>query len=247
MALGNLDVFTSESDDFLLSEEEWIKLNMLARSASTLPVTQESMRKRFYMSNYVAFDGVYQDLLSNYQNINHISSDWLGDSGYRDKMITLVENLIEYSHEVNDSSTGMLQQTQLIVEAAENADYLAFERAKADLLAILEAMLEDATRYYQDADSLGNGLTDFINSLDVQVQDLDRLQSSNQDILENDGSEASGEIDALKQRIDELNSEYRKWVTVAATTPTYAWIFPFGTIAAISTAGAFFESSGFEK
>ena len=91
--LGNLDVFTSESDDFLLSEEEWIKLNMLARSASTLPVTQESMRKRFYMSNYVAFDGVYQDLLSNYQNINHISSDWLGDTGYRDRMITLVENL----------------------------------------------------------------------------------------------------------------------------------------------------------
>ena len=159
-----------------------------------------------------------------------------------------MKTLIEYSNEVNDSSTGMLQQTQLIVEAAENADYLAFERAKADLLAILEAMLEDATRYYQDADSLGNGLTDFINSLDVQVQDLDRLQSSNQDILENDGSEASGEIDALKQRIDELNSEYRKWVTVAATTPTYAWIFPFGTIAAISTAGAgSCESSGFEK
>ncbi|WP_114785527.1 alpha-xenorhabdolysin family binary toxin subunit A [Vibrio tetraodonis] len=236
--LGNLDVFTSESDDVLLNEEEWIKLNMLARSASTLPVTQESMRKRFYMSNYVAFDGVYQDLLSNYQNINHISSDWLGDTGYRNRMITLVENLIEYSHEVNDSSIGMLQQTQLIVEAAENADYLAFERVKADLLAILEAMLEDATRYYQDADSLGHGLTDFINSLDAQVQDLHRLQSSNKDILDNDGSEASREIDALKQRIDELNSEYRKWVTVAATTPTYAWIFPFGTIAAISTAGA---------
>ncbi|WP_391088005.1 alpha-xenorhabdolysin family binary toxin subunit A [Vibrio sp. NH-UV-68] len=235
---GNPDVFSSESDDFLLSEEEWIKLNMLARSASILPVTQESMRKRFNMSNNVAFDDVYQGVLTNYQNINQISSQWLGESGYRDRIISLFENLIVYSNEVDDISSEMLHQAQLIVKAAENLDDMAFERAKSDLIIILEAMLEDANKYYQDADSLGNGLTDFINSLDVQVQALDRLQSANQGILENDGSEASREIDELKRRIDELNLEYRKWVKVAATTPTYAWIFPFGTIAAISTAGS---------
>ena len=228
--------FSTENDQALLSEQEWIKLNMFARSASILPITQESMRKRFNMNSYVAFDGVYQSLLSNYQNIHQISSQWLGESGYQNKMISLVENLVTYSHKINDNSYGMIHQAQLMVRAADNFDDTAFEQAKADLLAILEVMLKVANQYYQNADSLGNGLTDFINALDSQMRNLDKLQAANQGILENDGSEASKDIDELKRRIDELNQEYRKWVTVAATTPTYAWIFPFGTIAAISTA-----------
>ena len=88
--------FSTENEQALLSEEEWIKLNMLARSASILPITQESMRKRFNMNSHVAFDGVYQSLLTNYQHIHQISSQWLGQDGYRNRMITLVENLITF-------------------------------------------------------------------------------------------------------------------------------------------------------
>jgi hypothetical protein len=42
-----------------------------------------------------------------------------------------------------------------------------------------------------------------------------------------------------QRELDQANSDYQHDVTVAATSPTYAWIWPFGTIAAAAVASKF--------
>ncbi|NRD71789.1 alpha-xenorhabdolysin family binary toxin subunit A [Shewanella sp. VB17] len=236
--LGNAEAFDIQNSDSILSKEEWIQLNMLARTASTLPISEDNMRKRFMMGDKVVFDGMYQELLQRYQDIHQISDTWLGELGYRDRMVALVGSLVDYAQGVTDTSSDIVSQANQLLAAAQTGNSEHFYQVKVLLLATLEAMLEDANQYYMDADNLGDGLTIFINNLEIQLVELSQLQSINSNILENDGSAASNQIDELKAQIDDLNREYRKWVKVSATTPTYAWIFPFGTIAAVSTAAA---------
>jgi hypothetical protein len=47
------------------------------------------------------------------------------------------------------------------------------------------------------------------------------------------------EVEDDKNLIDSFNKEYRKDVTIACTSATYAWVFPAGTIAAAVVAGVY--------
>jgi hypothetical protein len=51
--------------------------------------------------------------------------------------------------------------------------------------------------------------------------------------------ELNKEIAAQQIILDAANEEYNKDVVIAATTPTYAWVWPFGTIAAAVVAGIY--------
>ena len=47
------------------------------------------------------------------------------------------------------------------------------------------------------------------------------------------------DIAETQRELDKASADYNYDVTVAATTPTYAWIFPFGTIPAVVVAGVY--------
>ena len=116
-------------------------------------------------------------------------------------------------------------------------DLAAGDRYLTVTRTLLEKMLTDTQEYYDKADDLGTKLTEFVNTLDAEDQELQEVQSANADILENDGSATKDEIDALQDRIEEVNREYSKWVKVAATSPVYSTVaFPFGLIASIGAA-----------
>ena len=222
-------------EEFILSTDQWAAIQIFSEAAKTLPTTEESMRNQFLLGA-LDFGSHYQDLLTSYKSVHDTSAQWLDAGGYRDQMVGLATDIILYSEDVLAGSKRISFFVNEMLSAIDENDHRAGDRYLNVVRYLLGRMLKDTREYYAKADDLSIKLTAFINTLDREDQELKEVQSTNAIILENNGSTTKSEIDKLQKRIEEANKAYSKWVKVAATTPTYAWIYPFGTIAAIGAA-----------
>jgi len=236
--LGDPRQFLNENGSFILQTEEWLQIQLFTEAAKGLPTTEESMRNYFQMTDLVAFDGVYNELLKSYEEINDIASMWSGPGGHMNKMVTLAGDLMVYSNTAVWSATTLEDATEALLAAAKSGDQQKFEESKMITLIVLKSMQEKTERFYKDTTKMDDELTIFSETLREQSIKLAEVERINAVILENDGTAQQYHIEKLIREKDELNAEYTKWVTVGATTPTYAWVYPLGTIAAIGTAAA---------
>ena len=226
---------TTNTEKFVLSTEEWVAIQIFAEAARSLPITEEEMRNEFLLGD-LDFGSNYQELLKSYQSVHGISGQWLNAGGYRDQMVDLATDIVIYSGDVLSDSTRISEFSKDMWHAVMEGDVDKGKRTLGIVRALVKKMLKDTRAYYANADDLSVKLTGFINTLDKEDKELKKVQVTHADILENDGSDTQKEIDRLVKNIEEANKEWTKWVTVAATTPTYAWIFPYGLIAAIGAA-----------
>lgn len=234
--------FTYISEDtneerFVLSTEQWAAIQLFAAAARVLPITEEDMRNKFLLDS-LDFGSNYQELLKSYQRVHNISGQWLNAKGYRDQMVKLATDVVVYSDEVLTGSENISYFVDKLYSAINDNKLAVGNSYLTVIRKLLDNMLTDTKKYYDNADDLGTKLTEFVNTLDEEEQKLKAVQSKNANILENDGSATKYEIDSLQDRIEEVNREYSKWLKIAATTPTYVYFFPYGTLAAIGTASA---------
>ncbi|CAM3699450.1 alpha-xenorhabdolysin family binary toxin subunit A [Vibrio aquimaris] len=226
----------ANEERFVLSTDEWAAIQIFAATARALPITEDDMRNEFLLGS-LDFGSNYQELLRSYQSVHDISGQWLNAGGYRDQMVGLATDIVIYSDDVLTGSERISLFVDRIWSAILEDDLAAGDRYLIVTRTLLEKMLTDTQEYYDKADDLGTKLTEFVNTLDAEDHELQEVQSANADILENDGSATKDEIDALQDRIEEVNREYSKWVKVAATSPVYSTVaFPFGLIASIGAA-----------
>ena len=226
---------TTNTEKFVLSTEEWVAIQIFAEAARSLPITQEEMRNEFLLGD-LDFGSNYQELLKSYQSVHDISGQWLNVGGYREQMVDLATDIVLYSDDVLTGSKRISDFTNNMWQAVLEGDVNKGNRHLSVVKTLVKKMLKDTTNYYAKADDLSVKLTGFINTLDKEDKELKQVQVAHADILENNGSDTQKEIDRLIKKIEEANQEWTKWVTVAATTPTYAWVFPYGLIAAIGAA-----------
>ncbi|GHY11789.1 alpha-xenorhabdolysin family binary toxin subunit A [Vibrio cholerae] len=233
-------IINSDVDDdrFILSSDEWIQIQLFATTAKALPTTEEDMRNQFDMTDDVVMDGVYTDLLQSYSTINSLSGEWMDPQGYKDQMIDLAAELASYSGTVISKSNALESMVNALIDAAVMEDEDKFNKYKNAIKNVLVIMRDQTDDFHKRGIVLGDKLTEYINALDKEKINLDQVEERNSDILTNDGTAIQAKIDRLIVEKDALNDEYAKWATVAGTSPTYAWLFPWGTIAAISTASA---------
>ncbi|HFC9211129.1 TPA: hypothetical protein AB5F35_003599, partial [Vibrio cholerae] len=158
--------------------------------------------------------------------------------GYKEQMINLAAELASYSGTVVSKSNVLETMVNNLISAALDGDEELFIKYKNSLKNILVTMRNQTDDFHKKGIELGDKLTEYINVLDKEKINLDQVEERNSDILTNDGTAIQAKIDRLIVEKDALNDEYAKWATVAGTSPTYAWLFPWGTIAAISTASA---------
>ncbi|TQP94002.1 alpha-xenorhabdolysin family binary toxin subunit A [Vibrio cholerae] len=239
--LGDTAGFIINSDEaerFILSSDEWIQIQLFATTAKALPTTEEDMRNQFEMTDDVVMDGVYTDLLQSYLSINSLSGKWMDPQGYKEQMIDLAAELASYSGTVVSKSNALETMVNNLISAALDGNEELFIKYKNALKNILVTMRNQTDDFHKKGIELGDKLTEYINVLDKEKINLDLVEERNSDILTNDGTAVQAKIDRLIVEKDALNDEYAKWATVAGTSPSYAWIFPWGTIAAISTASA---------
>ena len=234
LLLGDPTVF-EENGDFILSTDEWSDIQFFAQTAYSLPHTEQDMKWEFELGD-LPFVGVYPQLLSNYQDIHNISIEWLGANGYRDQMVRLAHDLKNYSLQVNSKSNALSSLAELMYDAALYDDQEKFDRYKSAFKKQLIKMSNETHEFNDKAGSLNEKLGEFVLTLTESETKLDRLEDAYQDELGNNGDILKSEIERLILEKDALNAKYVKWKTVSWTTLTYAWIPPWGTIAAITCA-----------
>ncbi|MBE3671218.1 hypothetical protein BOO24_16285 [Vibrio navarrensis] len=226
----------TNQEAFVLSTDEWAAIQIFAEAARALPITEDDMRNQFKLG-YLDFDSQYQELLRSYNSVHDISGQWLNAGGYRDQMVGLATDIVIYSDDVLTGSENISYFVDKLFSALDQNNLAAGDSYLTVIRRLLDNMLTDTQEYYDKADELSTKLTEFVNTLSEEDKKLKEVQSTNADILENDGSATKAEIDKLQDRIEEANREYSKWVKVASTSPVYSTVaFPFGLIASIGAA-----------
>lgn len=234
LLLGDPTLF-EENGEFILSTDEWSEIQFFAQTAYSLPYTEQDMKWEFDLGD-LPFDGLYPRLLSNYQNIHDISLEWLGANGYRDQMVKMAHDLKNYSIEVSSKTYSLSIIAEAMLDAALCNDDEKFNKYKRVFKTQLIRLSNDTHKFNDKAALLNKKLGEFVLNLKNSGIKLNRLEEEYQEALGNNGDHLRADIERLIKEKDALNEKYVKWKTISWTTLTYAWIPPWGSIAAITCA-----------
>lgn len=231
---------TDGGPGFALSKTEWISIQTYVTDALALPIDVTQFRNSLGpgaptdLSDFTA-------LISAYQAINTHCTTW--QNTVFPAAVSLASDI--YSYGMNKAPVyypPILKEAQILEGDPDNAD------AKAALKAILDVLQTAATGYATKASGVAAQIQQFANDTAADQSTLvgpnrdaglvkyynDKYGTASADVIE-----INKELDAQRLILAAANAEYDHDVVVAATTPTYAWVWPIGTIAAAVVAGIY--------
>lgn len=231
---------TEGGPGFILSKTEWIAIQTYVTDALALPITDAEFRKSLG-------EGAPKDLsdfgqlITAYKDINTHCTTWQ-DVTFK-KTVDLASKIYEYgSTKAPVFYPPILKEAEILIADPEN------ERAKAALKAILDNLQKQATDYAAEAKAVEHEIKTFSDQTEGDRVTLvgprgdeglvkyynDKYGSTSKEV-----EDLKKDIDAQRIILKSANDEYDHDVIVAATTPTYGWFFPVGTIAAAVVAGIY--------
>jgi hypothetical protein len=225
---------------FTLSRPEWITLQTYCTNAAALPTTDEAFRKSLgdgAPSNLSDFT----QLIAAYKAINGHAAGWTQTT--YPAAVALASDVYQYgTSKVPSYYPQLLAEAKVLVKDPNDED------AKAALKAILDHLQSDTQSRAKRAGEVVTQIGKFAADTETDKATLVGADGKGGLIkYYNDKyGQASSEVIKLSKEIEdegkvlaEANAEYDHDVVVAATTPTYAWVWPFGTVAAAVVAGVY--------
>lgn len=219
---------------FLLSKPEFIAVQSYVEAGKRLPATEDDLQIKLGIGKEEVGD--FKDLITVYaQIVNHtryFSSTTFPAS------VGLAADIAHYGKNEVPTYYGALYPLLL---AWENGTIRA-DKAQKKLTAVLDFLRTVAISYQDKAKAVKESIHEFVEETKKDKSNLEPVRKRYQDKYQSDkGSLGTlmAEAENARKQIEYWNEQYRKDVTVAATTATYAWIFPFGTIAAAIVAGIY--------
>ena len=224
---------------FSLSTTEWIAIQSYVINALDLPYNFEKFKKSLGsgapsdLSDFTA-------LIECYDGIHNHCTTWKDDTF--PSSVNLATDIHSYAIKAPTYYNPILPLAKKLTDNPND------QEAKDKLSAILVALINSASQYEANAEEVARKVKAFA---DQTQNDQTILSGPNGDeglfkyYFERYGSVSQEVIDLNKEIVaqqlvwESANAEYDHDVVVAATTPTYAWIFPFGTIAAAVVAGVY--------
>jgi hypothetical protein len=227
------------SPKFTLSSKEWYEIQCYVNDASQLPTTEAAL-KNFFGSDAPSDLSDFKQLTDAYKNVNDHTSYWQENTFSHS--VSLASDIYNYSSKAKNYFAPIYPLAQKLIDNPND------EAAKDKLVAILDMLSKDADKYKTTAGNVSKEIANFAE------------QTANDGLVlgGNDGKEGlykyyndkygneSLAVSTLQTQLDSetkvLKTEtanYSYDVTVAATTPTYVWIVPCGTIAAAVVAGVY--------
>lgn len=239
--VGDYGLFIDlETDNFLLHQEEWYTIQAYIEEALRLPITKASMISAFVIPEDVSFS-TFEALLEQYVEVNETADNW--SSNLYPEMVSLALELANYADVHTTFITPLVSALDKIVDygdvMSENYNPVAAEQHRQTAIALLDILNTYASARGDAVDTVAVDLNTFASDLVEQGAQLEVLLGTHAEYLLDDGSELKVRIAEMKARISALNAEFDRLVTIAATTPTYAWVFPFGTMAGGAVAGIY--------
>jgi hypothetical protein len=224
---------------FILSDPGFVALQTYVESALSLPKTEAEF-KAFLGSGAPADLSEFAPLINVYGSMFDSSTTWRDDTF--PALVQLASDVYHYGrNRVPVYYKPILPLAAILVNRPDDA------AAKARLKAILDLLQGTAKGLADRAELTVARVAAYANDSRTDYRRL---------VVDNGGGlleryrrrhgEASADVKQLTQDISAqrlvlqtANAEYNHSVIVAATTPTYGWIWPFGTIAGAVVAGIY--------
>ncbi|GAB4195739.1 MAG: hypothetical protein OHK0022_12680 [Roseiflexaceae bacterium] len=251
--LPELGIANDEESPFLLSGAEWYTLQRYVNDALTLPVSEQALRRDLGMldgesletfhktlAKYGGSVEILRELIAGYGSINQNCRTW------RDvtfpQSVNLADSIVHYSRKV-PTYYGALADVLKGLRGKTGPDA---EALRADARDILDELAADARMYADQAATVREAIIAFAQATKqdkTTITDVHDRMAAQMGNFSGRVKELNDSIDQLRKEIDKLNKDYEHSVVVAATSPTYAWVLPFGLIAAAIVAGVYGDAA----
>ncbi len=232
----NVQFIDVDSGEFLLHKEEWFTIQAYVQEALRLPITETSMISAFAIPEDVKFD-TFQALLDEYKNVFATADNWNRD--IYPNIVNLALELANYGDTKIAFFEPLLETLNNMSDADDDGDEVAAEKYRQTAISLLNILKRYADKRYESAIQAEENLMNFSADLSIREGQLSTLYDTYDEYLRDDGSELKIRIAEIERRIAELNAEYDKYVTIACTSVTYAWIPYYGILAAVPVAGIY--------
>jgi len=218
-------------DRFALSSATWLSIQRYVATGSTLPVSDAAMRTTLKMDAAEPVDA-FKLLIQAYADVKAHCEAWKNTT--YPAVVATASDVVSYG----SAAPTYYQEMLDLVPAMIGGD----GGAKKKFMAILDNRAKEAQKHADKAAAAYDGIKRFAGDT---AADANRLEALGKQYDKTHGA-TSDEARGLLQKIgDQMaviakeTSEYEHSVIVAATTPTYVWVSPLGTIAAIVVAGVY--------
>ncbi len=156
------------------------------------------------------------------------------------KSLSVADDIVDYGSKAPRLFAALSDAGDKIMEAADGS--FEYEAAKKRFVAILNRLIDDAAKHAANAVEVKDLVLAFRSqTIDDHnsIKTIHKKYDTELGVGSAKEQQVKDEIAQLQAAAAALNDEYNQAVVVAATSPTYAWVFPVGTISAIVVAGVY--------
>ncbi|MFO4701926.1 alpha-xenorhabdolysin family binary toxin subunit A [Vibrio cholerae] len=236
-AFAGVNIFSNTINQLILTDNQWLQIKLYTKHAANLPTTASEFKYEFSIPEDSDIQG-FNWLMSCYSELKSSAIFWNE---------TVFENLVQEIRHMTgmcDTQAKVMSWIYACIRElkryADQGDSVGFENTKLTLMPILDLLHGYASRREPACELIRNQMIEYNNTLSVNAIQLDRLEEKYSELLTNYNSEEiKSHITRLRKEVDDLNAEYTRLVTIAATTPTYAWVPFWGWFIAPAVAGVY--------
>jgi hypothetical protein len=214
----------------------WHYLQVYSVWGLWLPHTQEALKLKLGINDPLAYS-FFQTMMEGYRDIHDASKEFL-EADFP-AVVELGNDLTTFASEASSRGGAIFSAVSDLLD-------------KDDTAAALE-LIEDLQSTSANNAGKAGEVTEKLNAYKVRLTEADNTVKQAQEKVNNDDKTSKAtidklqshdpnvhdSIDAIQKLITAKQQEYKRNVVIAATTPTYAWVFPIGLISGAVVAGVY--------
>lgn len=224
--------FYDEDGNFKLTAAKLGLVQAYAQVGTNVPVSKEEFKEKYGLQS----DNLdrFNPLMEQYKKVQGNCIDF--QENILPQTVTLASDVVNYSKDFNEYCNAMLDVVQ-----DRKSEKISKEEAKETIDGICETLKGSADKFADRAKGITEKLRTFVIETKNTNVNLTKIVKGFQEEKEKDSTikNFAKRMEKLQSLLKAANEEYEHDVTVAATTPTYAWVIPWGTVAAVIVAGIY--------
>lgn len=228
-----------EKKKIVLDSGERLDLQRYLLEGMVLPSEDEAMKAAFLLDDKSLKD--FKDLQNAFKGIREHCTEFY--QGAYTKSVNIASSIIEFNFAAKYYLKGIAEMADKFAAGTVTEKY-----AEEAVQSLIKILMESLSEYTALCEEVNSGINDFEvktrnDNVLMNGQDgksgLKKEYDDKYSLNDTDIKQIQDDIDEAMRELDQASKEYNYDVTVAATTPTYAWIFPLGTIPAVVVAGVY--------
>lgn len=223
----------------VLDSSDNLTLQHYLLEGMVLPSTDDAIKTTFYLDDEQLES--FRDLQKAFGDIkDHCTTFYQG--AYLGA-VNLASSIVDCSFDIEGYLGKIIKLVDLFTQGK-----LDEQSATDQISAVISLLIDKFNKYTESSQNVCNGINTFYEET---IQDnvcmngadgksgLVESYKDKYELNEGDIKKLDDDIEEATRELEDATKEYNHDVTVAATTPTYAWFFPFGTIPAAVVAGVY--------